>query len=170
MANATTRKKQKLKLKLWEKQKGFCHLCGMLMRPVGSSRKHKGFPTFDHLIPVKDGGTNLQSNLLLAHKRCNNLRGHKPLPFVCPPLDCCKGLPELDTVGKPQLPSLPPIPNTPANQYRIYLRHLQEGRTEQYNIERTLRARAVTQFVLRKVTVNGVETIQWVNAALDKGT
>lgn len=36
--------------------------------------------TFDHLIPRSLGGTDVISNLRLAHQHCNNERGNDPLP------------------------------------------------------------------------------------------
>lgn len=47
-----------------------CHLCGLAIE-----RR----PSFDHLIPVSRGGAHAEWNLMLAHIRCNQSRGTKPL-------------------------------------------------------------------------------------------
>lgn len=51
-----------------------CHLCGKAVRQA-LRVPHPGAPTFDHLIPVSDGGDDSPQNLRLAHFRCNSLRG-----------------------------------------------------------------------------------------------
>lgn len=51
-----------------------CHLCRARV-----DRKlqwpHPKSPTFDHLVPVSDGGTDEAANLALAHAACNLSRG-----------------------------------------------------------------------------------------------
>lgn len=51
-----------------------CHLC---RKPVDSGRCGNDplAPTFDHLIPIVDGGTDAPENLRLAHRYCNVRRG-----------------------------------------------------------------------------------------------
>lgn len=51
-----------------------CHLC---RRKVDARRvsPHPLSATFDHLIPIADGGTDEPANLRLAHRRCNTRRG-----------------------------------------------------------------------------------------------
>jgi hypothetical protein len=51
-----------------------CHLCN---RRVGRAYRHPHprSGTFDHLIPVADGGTDAPENLRLAHRSCNVRRG-----------------------------------------------------------------------------------------------
>jgi len=51
-----------------------CHLC---RRPVNATlvNPHPRAATFDHLIPVADGGTDASANLRLAHRTCNTKRG-----------------------------------------------------------------------------------------------
>lgn len=53
-------------------QGGRCFYCG---EPVGAGA------TFDHLIPKAYGGTDAAANIVLAHRRCNRLKGDRlPTP------------------------------------------------------------------------------------------
>lgn len=65
-------------------QQGFCWLCGTPMRFKYAARD-PGCATFDHLIPVREGGTWRADNLLLAHQDCNSRRGHSRHIFWLPP-------------------------------------------------------------------------------------
>lgn len=57
-----------------ETHMGVCHYCE---RSVSLEDFGDGLiATRDHIIPVALNGTNAQNNLVLACKRCNNLRGH----------------------------------------------------------------------------------------------
>jgi 5-methylcytosine-specific restriction endonuclease McrA len=53
-------------------QGGLCFLCG---RPMGAGA------TDDHLIPRAYGGADLPANVVLVHRRCNQLKGDR-LPTV----------------------------------------------------------------------------------------
>jgi 5-methylcytosine-specific restriction endonuclease McrA len=53
-----------------------CHLCRKAVRPT-LRHPHPGAPTFDHLIPISDGGDDRPENLRLAHFRCNSARGNR---------------------------------------------------------------------------------------------
>lgn len=59
---------------LGERDRWRCHLC---LRRVSRTFKspHPRSPSFDHLIPVSDGGTDAPENLRLAHRWCNSSRG-----------------------------------------------------------------------------------------------
>jgi 5-methylcytosine-specific restriction endonuclease McrA len=60
--------------RLYRAQEGKCGLCGgEIFDPRGA--------TLDHVIPRALGGRNFE-NLLLAHKRCNNLKADRP-PTSC---------------------------------------------------------------------------------------
>jgi 5-methylcytosine-specific restriction endonuclease McrA len=50
---------------------GCCHLCGSCV--------HQSVRVFDHLIPVVRNGAHAEWNLMLAHKRCNAIRGTKQI-------------------------------------------------------------------------------------------
>ena len=45
------------------------HLCWICGQEVKRSEA-----SIDHVIPLRDGGTNTWNNVALAHKSCNNLR------------------------------------------------------------------------------------------------
>lgn len=51
-----------------------CHLCHRKVK-AGLHYLDPGAATFDHLIPVADGGVDAPENLRLAHRRCNTRRG-----------------------------------------------------------------------------------------------
>lgn len=53
-------------------QGGRCFFCGGL---IGTKA------TFDHLIPQSYGGADVVGNVVLAHRRCNQLKNDR-LPFV----------------------------------------------------------------------------------------
>ncbi|WP_207481168.1 HNH endonuclease [Arenibaculum pallidiluteum] len=53
-------------------QGGLCFYCG---KPMGAAA------TDDHLIPRAYGGADLPGNVVLAHRRCNQLKGDR-LPTV----------------------------------------------------------------------------------------
>jgi hypothetical protein len=61
---------------LGERDSWRCHLC---RRRVDRTRHHPHpqSPSFDHLVPVSDGGSDEPTNLALAHLRCNVSRGNR---------------------------------------------------------------------------------------------
>lgn len=60
----------KQKIALVERDGRNCFYCGKL---IGEDI------TVEHLIPLTSGGTNLLSNMVLAHEKCNKEMGFKPL-------------------------------------------------------------------------------------------
>lgn len=72
--------------RLFAEQNGRCYLCGRLMTLQRKIKKNggisKGFATFDHVVPRKNGGTAYFTNIKLAHRKCNNRRGAKPIEQV----------------------------------------------------------------------------------------
>jgi len=67
--------------KLGDRDGWSCHICG---KPVPQRRFRRRSlrgqaPTRDHVIPQREGGPNAASNLRLAHKACNEARGHQPV-------------------------------------------------------------------------------------------
>lgn len=56
---------------LFRRQKGCCYICG----------KPLDVETMDceHLVPKCKGGKNNRTNILLAHRICNRLKGHEDL-------------------------------------------------------------------------------------------
>lgn len=53
-----------------------CHLCNRKV-DMGLSGDHKQGPTIDHLIPISQGGDDVESNVALAHRSCNCSRQDK---------------------------------------------------------------------------------------------
>jgi hypothetical protein len=51
-----------------------CHLCKRKVSPKWKAPDERS-ATFDHLIPLSEGGDNSPSNLRLAHYGCNSERG-----------------------------------------------------------------------------------------------
>lgn len=54
--------------KLYVRDSSICHLCKRFVKRCDASR--------DHVIPRSRGGCNAASNIALAHKKCNNLKGN----------------------------------------------------------------------------------------------
>jgi 5-methylcytosine-specific restriction endonuclease McrA len=52
-----------------------CALCGELVDHVGQDA---GGLTLDHIVPVAHGGSNVASNLRVAHRGCSSSRGRGP--------------------------------------------------------------------------------------------
>lgn len=62
------RTKAQKRLLLFRTQRGICAICSRPMTLAAS--------TLDHIRPRSLGGANRQSNLRLAHERCNQERGN----------------------------------------------------------------------------------------------
>lgn len=58
-----------------------CMLCGQKLDRHIKDPNHDEYITFDHIDPESNGGWDDLSNLQLAHHRCNQKRGSKPLPL-----------------------------------------------------------------------------------------
>lgn len=65
---------------LYARQNALCHLCDLPMTTDDSTAET--YWTFDHLVPFALGGKSDESNIALAHRRCNLLRGIKD-PLLC---------------------------------------------------------------------------------------
>lgn len=57
----------KAKLRLWERDKGVCHLCGKPINDLVQASR-------DHLVPLSKGGCTCSGNIALAHRGCNSRR------------------------------------------------------------------------------------------------
>lgn len=68
---------------LYRRDSGFCYICGMKCSfedyIVRGGKKVLGdwYPTIDHIMPLCNGGSHSWSNVKLAHKRCNEVKGTK---------------------------------------------------------------------------------------------
>lgn len=71
--------REKLRRKLFEEQDGLCWLCNepMTLERGDYENPNRRFASFDHVIPKHNGGTAYYTNLKLAHRSCNSIRGHK---------------------------------------------------------------------------------------------
>jgi len=58
---------------LWERDEGICWLCEDYVDLEFDE------PTRDHVIPHAQGGSDHPSNLKLAHRECNEVRGNEPM-------------------------------------------------------------------------------------------
>ena len=65
---------------LSRRQDHLCAYCGLKTRLVKGKYKTRIRhldATRDHVIPLKRGGADNMSNLVMACKRCNELKGHR---------------------------------------------------------------------------------------------
>lgn len=69
--------RRNLRQRKFVEQNGLCHICSEPML-LDDDKEGPLFATFDHIIPVAEGGPqSTVSNVKLAHKRCNNKRGRE---------------------------------------------------------------------------------------------
>jgi 5-methylcytosine-specific restriction endonuclease McrA len=78
MMRAPGRKTRSKRQTLFETQGGLCFYCGMPMVAEGS-QYHPLLATFEHLTPKIEGGKDARSNLVLAHRCCNQLRSRQSI-------------------------------------------------------------------------------------------
>lgn len=62
-------RKRRVRLKILAAQDGRCFYCTAKLSNTKS--------TTDHVIPISKGGTNEQSNMVVACKPCNNAKGDR---------------------------------------------------------------------------------------------
>lgn len=72
-----------LRLKIYERDNYICHLCGQATLKSWSTENMDNSPTLDHVIPRSLNGSDDETNLRVAHHRCNYLRGNKLLVSEC---------------------------------------------------------------------------------------
>lgn len=60
--------------RLWRKQGGKCHYCGTATVEPSSGGAADDWATLDHLVPMSEGGSHDESNLVMACYRCNQRR------------------------------------------------------------------------------------------------
>ncbi len=68
------RKVAAMRRSLFTRQGGICYLCGGPMELYAVNGRTVDMATFDHLLPVADGGSDDESNLRMAHQGCNSIR------------------------------------------------------------------------------------------------
>lgn len=73
------RDRWRLVTKLMSRDGPRCSICRVLLERRALDSTHPNYITFDHIVPRSRGGTDAHSNLRLAHKACNELRGNDPL-------------------------------------------------------------------------------------------
>jgi len=69
--------------KLYQRDKGICHICGEKCNPKDYIEKNSVFiageryPSIDHVYPISKGGTHTWDNVKLAHRGCNAVKNDK---------------------------------------------------------------------------------------------
>lgn len=58
------------------RQGSTCALCGCTLNRKIRDSSHPAYITFDHIVPVSRGGSAALSNIRLACRHCNELRGN----------------------------------------------------------------------------------------------
>ena len=74
---------------LIERDGGICWLCGkpvderdFFYREDGTFMAGEDYPSVDHVVPLAKGGSHTWTNVRLAHRRCNALKGDSIIPLV----------------------------------------------------------------------------------------
>ena len=75
------KKKRLLRNKLFDKCKGKCPVCNcsMVKTQIGDTHS-KHLATLDHIIPLREGGTNENKNLRIMCRQCNMKRDKENEP------------------------------------------------------------------------------------------
>ncbi len=69
--------------KLYQRDKGICWLCGEKC-DMDADPNSNNYPSVDHVIPIAHGGKDEWSNIRLAHRLCNSLKGDKLNEVISP--------------------------------------------------------------------------------------
>lgn len=71
IASGGSKRRRKILLRIADRDDWLCHLCG---EPVQRKRTMNDpmAPSLDHVVRHKDGGTDTEDNLKLAHRKCNS--------------------------------------------------------------------------------------------------
>lgn len=73
-------------VKLYERDKGICYLCGKRcdykdFTVVGNTFiAGNDYPSIEHIKPISKGGAHSWDNVRLAHRSCNSYKGSKTIP------------------------------------------------------------------------------------------
>lgn len=68
-------KRRRTVIRLYERDGGWCRLCGLAVDRRGSDEAQRA--TIDHILPRSKGGKDNLENLQLAHASCNLAKGNK---------------------------------------------------------------------------------------------
>lgn len=69
--------------KLYERDGGICWICGGVC-DKNAGPNSNNYPSVDHVIPIAHGGKDEWSNVRLAHRICNTLKGAKIIERASP--------------------------------------------------------------------------------------
>src|SRR5258707_410655 len=74
--------RKKLKKRLSEQQNWRCCLGGWELDcpPLSGMSLGNWISTFEHIVPLKDGGHDKEDNLAISHNICNSMRALVPCP------------------------------------------------------------------------------------------
>lgn len=68
----STKKKKRIRWRLWEKQGGKCSCCGIkVIQPNQKNQNDPRRATINHIIPLSKGGEHDEKNLEMACQGCN---------------------------------------------------------------------------------------------------
>lgn len=67
------------KLKVFERDKWKCHICGCKTPKELKGTMAMNSPEIDHIVPIASGGSHTYSNVACACKRCNIKKSTKPI-------------------------------------------------------------------------------------------
>lgn len=65
--------------RIWERDKGFCYLCGLRVDPNDC--------WYDHIIPLSKGGSHTESNIAVTHSWCNMKKSANIVTYHQPTLE-----------------------------------------------------------------------------------
>lgn len=80
---------------LFKRDKGICYICGRQCDYDDYTKNGRTFiagesyPSIDHVIPLSKGGSHSWTNVKLAHRGCNTMKGNRISKSIPPhPLNC----------------------------------------------------------------------------------
>lgn len=78
-------------VRLYERDKGICYLCGGVCDFKDYTKDSKGtfiagnnYPSIDHVVPLSLGGEHIWENVKLAHRICNSIKSNKKVGLTLP--------------------------------------------------------------------------------------
>lgn len=70
------RNRQRRITRLMARDGNSCHICNKIVDRKIKDHNSDEYVTFDHILPQSKGGTDEDSNVKLAHAKCNRNRGN----------------------------------------------------------------------------------------------